>query len=112
MGKLLIYDIEKEGKEKTCLAQPVDMWYLGMLLPYFLGIYELFSNEHAEFHELMSQKSRSRENAVEVMKNSKLEGLDKDLIELLSHVLCKAENRMTIHEFNAAYDKWLEKRGS
>lgn len=60
----------------------------------------------------MSEKSLSRKEAADKMEDIGLEGMDDDVIDLLSKVLCKAGERMTIDEYIDEYDKWLKKRQS
>ncbi|KAJ5182838.1 hypothetical protein N7492_000454 [Penicillium capsulatum] len=103
---------EKINKEGVALVQAVDMWFLGLLLPYFLGMYRAYSIEHQYLWIRMSEKSLSRDEAIEKMTTHPLKGMDKDVIELLSKLLCKAEERSTIYEFIDEYDDWLEKRKS
>lgn len=112
MAKLLIYNIEKLEDKPNCRVQAVDMWFLGLLLPYFMGTYRVYSPEHAAFWSQMSKQSRSRKEAVAAMEEHQLEGMDDDVIDLLSKVLCKAEERMTISQYIEAYDEWLAKRES
>lgn len=108
MAILLTYNIEKKERRPRCLVQAIDMWFLGLLLPNFLGIYQVYSPEHKDFWSRMSKKSLTQDEAAKEMEDIGLKGMDADVISLLSKVLCKAQERMTIFEFIEEYDKWLK----